>query len=136
MLGMFPRLGGAVSHLREHIEEQNTLRDPQVLPHVGDILAQTYKVRKIDDINHVSNLVKQSKPTGGLSRHAVSAELPLPLVQVPKAHRPCLRNKFASQHDRLKWPGVGLTKEEVYLIDKHTALIAEQNKAEEVRFWG
>jgi hypothetical protein len=58
------------------------------------------------------------------------------VVQVPKANRPCLLSKFASQHDKLKWAGVGLTKEEVYLIDKHTALVAELNKAEEVRFWG
>ena len=36
----------------------------------------------------------------------------------------------------MKWAGIGLTKEEVYLIDKHVVLVAEQNQAEEVRFWG
>ena len=138
MLGVFSGSGGAVSPLRDHLEQQNVLRDPQALPHLADILAQAHKVTKIDDINHVSNLVKQSKATGGQSQlsPATTAELPLPLIQVPTANRPYLLSKFASQHEQLRWAGVGLTREEAYLIDKHTAMVAEQNQAEEVRFWG
>ena len=36
----------------------------------------------------------------------------------------------------MKWAGLALPKEEVYMIDKHFALIANMFKAEEVRFWG
>lgn len=128
MLSMFPGMKEAVSDFKDHLQQQNALSDPKLLPHVGSILSQANKITAIDDISHLSSLNKLTKSTAAHPA-PTTAEIPMPLVQVPSQIRQCILNKFAAQHEQLKWAGVDLSKEEVYLIDKHLVMIAEQNQA-------
>ena len=102
---------------------------------MASILGKVDKIKRPSDVVHVSNLIKQTR-VAQEKCHVKMQQLPVPLLRVPMEKRDSLVHKFSNQNEKLKWVGVGLPLEEVYLVDQHLTMIAEQQKAEEVRFWG
>jgi hypothetical protein len=135
MLGMVPAIGSAAEHLQQQVQGLDVLKDPALLPHLAHLLGSAYRLKKLEDVLHVSNVLKQTH-TQLRPASATSSEVAVPVLKVPPADRPCLLPKFSAQHDKLKWTGIALPREEVYLVDKHLTFIAETQQAEEVRFWG
>lgn len=50
------------------VEKHTLLHDPQVLPHIANMLAFTKKTKSPEDLIHLSNLVKQTKPSVAQSK--------------------------------------------------------------------
>ena len=67
-----------------------------MVPHVADVLGKVDKIKKIEDINHVSNIIKQNKPKIKCIK-AKSPQILVPIVKIPQSIRPCYINKFSNQ---------------------------------------
>lgn len=50
------------SNLASVVQKYTTLEDPQVIPHLANMLASLGKTKNPEDIVHLSNLVKQTEP--------------------------------------------------------------------------
>ena len=60
MMSMFPNMGGAVAEMKDKIEQSIAIKDPEVIPHMANLLASIDRAKDIGDIVHISNLVKQT----------------------------------------------------------------------------
>lgn len=126
-------IGGVVSNVAE---EFTLLKDHQVLPHLAKMLAKIKQTSAPEDTIHLSNLVKQTDPSPALF-NTVRQELIVPQANIQNNNKEYQVRKFSIDSQRLQWAGVGLTKEEVLLVDKHLSEVAERHKeVREIRFWG
>lgn len=129
-VGLF---GGNVAGI---VQRYTVIEDPQVIPHVANMLASLGKTKNPEDIVHLSNLVKQTEPRPHQNRQNRQENILPPLVNPPKGEKEYLVHKFALENQRLQWAGVTLMKEEAVLIDVHLSAVAEKYKVKEIRFWG
>jgi hypothetical protein len=113
------------------------LEDPQVLPHLSNVLALIQKTKAPEDIMHLSNLVKQTEPrTHHHKKQLQEAFVSVPQPTKEKESKEYTIRKFSLESQKLQWAGYSLSKEEAALVDGHLLDIAEKYKVSEIRFWG
>lgn len=117
-------LSGVVSNVAE---EYTLLKDHQVLPHLAKMLAKIKQTSTPEDSVHLSNLVKQTDPSPVLL-NPIRQELTVPSANIPNKNKDYQVRKFTVDSQKLQWAGVSLTREEVFLVDKHLSEIAEKHK--------
>jgi hypothetical protein len=118
------------------VQRYTAIEDPQVIPHVANLLASLGKTKNPEDIVHLSNLVKQTEPRPHQNRQHRQENILPPLTHPTKGEKEYLVRKFTLENQRLQSAGVTLLKEEAVLIDLHLSAVAEKYKAREIRFWG
>lgn len=122
-------LGTILPDLISAIEKYTAVDDPQVMPHLSNILATLPKTKYPEDIVHLSNLVKQTQPRPHLPRQN-RQEIPLlPFPQFAPSSKDYQIRKFGLESQKLQWAGYSLQREEIALIDAHLAAVAERYKA-------
>lgn len=92
------------------VQRYTTLEDPQVIPHVANVLASLGKTKNPEDIVHLSNLVKQTEPRPHQNRQKRQENILPPLVNPVKGEKEYLVRKFTLENQRLQWAGVTLLK--------------------------
>ena len=117
-------IGGVVSNVAD---QYTLLKDHQVLPHLAKMLAKIKQTSAPEDAVHLSNLVKQTDPSP-VSLNTIRQELTVPQGNIQNKNKDYQVRKFSIDSQRLQWAGVGLTKEEVFLVDRHLSEVAERHK--------
>jgi hypothetical protein len=113
------------------------LRDPAVLPHLAGILA-IVNTQNVGDVQHLSNLVKQTQTKGKDKGHKRGGGIPFPLqadVQT-STNRDYIVGKVGVQGEKLRWAGYGLTREEISILENQLRTVGDKNQVKEIRFWG
>jgi hypothetical protein len=108
-------ISGVVSNIAD---EYILLKDHQILPHLAKMLAKIKQTSAPEDAVHLSNLVKQTDPSPVLL-NTIRQELIVPSANIQNTNKDYQVRKFSIDSQRLQWAGVGLTKEEIILVDKH-----------------
>jgi hypothetical protein len=86
--------GNPGSNFASVVEKYTAIDDPQVIPHVANMLAAIEKTKSPEDIVHLSNLVKQTEPRPHLkSQHRQEAFLPS-IPNPPKSDKEYQFKKF------------------------------------------
>jgi hypothetical protein len=124
------------NNLANLIEKYVVIEDPQVIPHLANMLASLDKTSAPGDIVHLSNLVKQTEPRPHHHHQKRQETLLPPLPLLTHSDKDYQLRKFSLENQRLQWAGQALLREEAALIDGHLAFVAEKHKAKEIRFWG
>jgi len=62
MLGLLQGLPLSGNDLAKVIDQKKIVKDPKVVPHVANILAYVSKNKTEGDIQHISNISKQTQP--------------------------------------------------------------------------
>lgn len=89
MLGLFPQNSPHFDNLALNIQQSTILKDQNVLPHVSSILGNIDKIKTVSDINHVSNILKQTS-SSPVNARVARAELPVPLASDIAGQSECL----------------------------------------------
>lgn len=118
------------------VQNYTIIEDPQVVSHVSSMLAMLGKTKAPGDIQHLSNLVKQTQPRQH-THYQPRQQLPISSISLSSnAPKDYQLRKFSLDTQKLQWAGYSLQQEEVALIDNHLATVAEKYQVKEIRFWG
>lgn len=80
MLGLFPQISPHLDNLALNLEQSTLIKDQNILPHVSDILGNVDKIKTVSDINHVSNIIKQTSVPPFRPKN-IKGELSIPLAE-------------------------------------------------------
>jgi hypothetical protein len=110
MLGVLQGLSFSGNDLAKVINGSKIIKDPKLVPHVANILSYVSKNKTEGDIQHLSNIAKQTQPTiHDEQQHKDQIPLELPSLNKGSSLKEYFIGNFSNDMQKLQWAGYGLS---------------------------